>query len=52
MHTLNGQSGGGQMLRTALSLSMLTGQPFRMTAIRGQRQERAGRPERRSPDEA
>lgn len=37
MHTLNGQSGGGQMLRTALSLSMLTGQPFRMTAIRGQR---------------
>ncbi|WP_411845966.1 RNA 3'-terminal phosphate cyclase [Roseibacillus persicicus] len=34
---LNGQSGGGQMLRTALSLAMVTGQPFRMTHIRGQR---------------
>jgi len=30
--------GGGQILRTALSLSMLTGQPFRITNIR------AGRP--------
>ena len=38
MLQLNGQAGGGQMLRTALSLSMATGQPFRMTGIR------AGRP--------
>lgn len=30
--------GGGQILRTALSLSMITGQPFRITNIR------AGRP--------
>ena len=34
---LDGSSGGGQMLRTALSLAMVTGQPFRMTNIRGKR---------------
>lgn len=34
---LDGSSGGGQMLRTALSLAMITGQPFRMTGIRGKR---------------
>ena len=34
---LDGMTGGGQMLRTALSLAMITGQPFRMTRIRGQR---------------
>jgi RNA 3'-terminal phosphate cyclase (ATP) len=34
---LDGTSGGGQMLRTALSLSMITGQPFRMVNIRGKR---------------
>ncbi len=34
---LDGTSGGGQMLRTALSLAMVTGQPFRMTNIRGKR---------------
>ncbi|RYD28824.1 MAG: RNA 3'-terminal phosphate cyclase, partial [Verrucomicrobiaceae bacterium] len=32
---LDGTTGGGQMLRTALSLAMITGQPFRMTNIRG-----------------
>ncbi len=35
--SLNGSAGGGQMLRTALSLSMITGRPFCMTGIRGQR---------------
>jgi RNA 3'-terminal phosphate cyclase (ATP) len=35
--SLDGITGGGQMLRTALSLSMITGQPFRMTRIRGSR---------------
>ena len=35
---IDGREGGGQMLRTALSLSLATGQPFRMTGIR------AGRP--------
>ncbi|GAA5132081.1 RNA 3'-terminal phosphate cyclase [Luteolibacter yonseiensis] len=34
---LDGTDGGGQMLRTALSLAMVTGQPFRMTSIRGKR---------------
>lgn len=34
---LDGTTGGGQMLRTALSLAMITGQPFRMTNIRGKR---------------
>lgn len=36
---LNGQDGGGQMLRTALSLAMITGQPFLMTNIRGKRRK-------------
>ncbi|MEO7099758.1 MAG: RNA 3'-terminal phosphate cyclase [Luteolibacter sp.] len=36
---LDGTHGGGQMLRTALSLAMITGQPFRMTNIRGKRQK-------------
>jgi RNA 3'-terminal phosphate cyclase (ATP) len=34
---LDGTSGGGQMLRTALSLAMITGQPFRMMNLRGKR---------------
>jgi RNA 3'-terminal phosphate cyclase (ATP) len=34
---LDGAEGGGQMLRTALSLAMITGLPFRMTNIRGAR---------------
>lgn len=32
-----GDSGGGQLLRSSLSLSLATGQPFRMTHIRGKR---------------
>jgi RNA 3'-terminal phosphate cyclase (ATP) len=39
MISLDGTSGGGQMLRTALSLSMVTGQAFRMVHIRGQRRK-------------
>lgn len=34
---IDGTNGGGQMLRTALSLAMITGQPFRMANIRGLR---------------
>lgn len=34
---LSGESGGGQILRSALSLSMVSGQPFRLTSIRGKR---------------
>jgi RNA 3'-terminal phosphate cyclase (ATP) len=36
---LDGGEGGGQMLRTALSLAMVTGKPFRMTNIRGKRRK-------------
>ncbi|MFB6203767.1 MAG: RNA 3'-terminal phosphate cyclase [Candidatus Nanohaloarchaea archaeon] len=39
MIEIDGSSGGGQMLRTALSLSAVTGQPFRMEKIRGSRPE-------------
>lgn len=34
---IDGGEGGGQMLRSALTLAMVTGQPFRMTNIRGKR---------------
>lgn len=34
---ISGDSGGGQLLRSSLSLSLITGQPFRMTNIRGKR---------------
>jgi RNA 3'-terminal phosphate cyclase (ATP) len=34
---IDGSVGGGQVLRTALSLSMITGVPFRITGIRGKR---------------
>ncbi|MDP0491490.1 MAG: RNA 3'-terminal phosphate cyclase [Verrucomicrobiota bacterium JB023] len=34
---LDGSKGGGQMLRSALTLALITGQAFRMTSIRGQR---------------
>ena len=39
MLTIDGSAGegGGQMLRTALSLSLATGQPFRMKSIRAGR---------------
>ncbi len=37
MLTLSGQNGGGQILRSSLTLSMITGQPFRLTKIRGAR---------------
>lgn len=34
---ISGEAGGGQLLRSSLSLSLVTGQPFRMTNIRGKR---------------
>jgi RNA 3'-terminal phosphate cyclase (ATP) len=37
MLEIDGTSGGGQLLRTALSLSVCTGTPFRMTGIRAGR---------------
>lgn len=39
MITLNGQNGGGQILRTALSLSMITGKAFHIKNIRGLRKK-------------
>jgi len=36
---LDGADGGGQILRTALSLSMITGQGFRIVNIRGKRKK-------------
>lgn len=35
--SISGESGGGQLLRSSLSLSLVTGQAFRMTHIRGKR---------------
>jgi RNA 3'-phosphate cyclase len=45
--TLDGSQGegGGQILRTALSFSMLTGKPFRMTNIRKSRPEPGLKPQ-------
>jgi RNA 3'-terminal phosphate cyclase (ATP) len=37
MLTVDGTAGGGQLLRTALSLSTITGTPFRIEAVRGAR---------------
>ncbi|TLD69146.1 RNA 3'-terminal phosphate cyclase [Phragmitibacter flavus] len=34
---IDGSSGGGQLLRSSLTLSLITGQPFRITRIRGSR---------------
>lgn len=39
MLELDGSAGGGQLLRTALSLSAVTGEPFEMDGIRGDRPE-------------
>jgi RNA 3'-terminal phosphate cyclase (ATP) len=39
MIQLDGADGGGQMLRSALTLAMITGKPFRMTRIRGKRRK-------------
>jgi RNA 3'-terminal phosphate cyclase (ATP) len=35
--SISGESGGGQLLRSSLSLSLVTGRAFRMTNIRGKR---------------
>jgi RNA 3'-terminal phosphate cyclase (ATP) len=41
MITIDGSEGegGGQILRTSLALSLITGQPFRMERIRAKRQK-------------
>ncbi len=35
--TVDGEAGGGQILRSSLTLSLLTGRPFRLINIRGKR---------------
>ncbi len=44
--------GGGQILRTALTLSLLTGRPFRMVKIRANRDKPGLRPQHRKAVEA
>lgn len=39
---IDGSEGGGQLLRSSLSLSLITGQRFRMTDIRGARRPKPG----------
>lgn len=45
MLELDGSDGGGQLVRTALSLSVLTGRPFRMEGIRERRPNPGLRPQ-------
>ncbi|AFK18129.1 RNA 3'-terminal phosphate cyclase [Haloferax mediterranei ATCC 33500] len=45
MHRLDGAAGGGQLLRTALSLSLVTGESFEMDNIRGNRSTPGLRPQ-------
>lgn len=44
--------GGGQILRTALTLSLLTGRPFRMTRIRANRDKPGLRPQHKTAVDA
>lgn len=44
--------GGGQILRTALTLSLLTGRPFRMTRIRANREKPGLRPQHKTAVDA
>ncbi len=43
--TINGSAGGGQMLRNAVALSAVTGNPVRVTNIRGARPQPGLRPQ-------
>lgn len=52
MLELDGSAGGGQLLRTALSLSAVTGDPFEMTGIRGDRPEPGLKPQHLAAVEA
>jgi RNA 3'-terminal phosphate cyclase (ATP) len=44
--------GGGQILRTALTLSLLTGRPFRMVKVRANREKPGLRPQHKTAVEA
>lgn len=45
VHELDGSDGGGQPLRTALALSALTGEPFRMEGVREHRPQPGLKPQ-------
>ncbi|MFB6129672.1 MAG: RNA 3'-terminal phosphate cyclase [Salinigranum sp.] len=45
MYDLDGSAGGGQLVRSALTLSVLTGEAFRMSEIRGARPNPGLRPQ-------
>lgn len=45
MIEIDGSAGGGQLLRTSLALSVITGVPIRLTAIRGGRSNPGLRPQ-------
>lgn len=45
MLTIDGRTGGGQVLRTALTLSALTGTPFELRDVRGARPEPGLKPQ-------
>jgi RNA 3'-terminal phosphate cyclase (ATP) len=49
---LGGSEGGGQLVRTALACSALTGEPFRMTEVRGARPVPGLRPQHLATVEA
>lgn len=52
MLELDGSAGGGQLLRTALALSAVTGEPFEMRGIRGDRPEPGLKPQHLAAVEA
>jgi RNA 3'-terminal phosphate cyclase (ATP) len=52
MLELDGSAGGGQLLRTALSLSAVTGDPFEMTGVRGDRPDPGLKPQHLAAVEA
>jgi len=52
MLELDGSEGGGQLVRTALACSALTGEPFRMTGVRGARPNPGLRPQHLAAVEA
>ena len=52
MLEIDGSDGGGQLVRTALACSALTGEPFRMTGVRGARPNPGLRPQHLAAVEA
>jgi RNA 3'-terminal phosphate cyclase (ATP) len=45
MHSIDGRGGGGQLVRTAVALSAVTGYPIRMADVRGAREQPGLKPQ-------